>query len=55
MNPLIERPFTWIYFPTALALGALRLRDESVVRHKNSTLFDVKEIQSADIPSEKVK
>ncbi len=23
MNPLIENPFTWIYFPTALALGAL--------------------------------
>ncbi len=23
MNPLIENPFTWVYFPTALALGAL--------------------------------
>lgn len=23
MNPMIENPFTWLYFPTALALGAL--------------------------------
>lgn len=23
MNPVIENPFTWLYFPTALALGAL--------------------------------
>lgn len=23
MTPLIENPFTWVYFPTALALGAL--------------------------------
>ncbi|MBO9667767.1 MAG: nickel/cobalt efflux transporter RcnA [Bdellovibrio sp.] len=23
MNPLIENPFTWVYFPTALMLGAL--------------------------------
>lgn len=23
MNPLIENPFTWVYFPTALLLGAL--------------------------------
>lgn len=23
MNPIIENPFTWVYFPTALALGAL--------------------------------
>ncbi len=23
MNPVIENPFTWVYFPTAVALGAL--------------------------------
>jgi nickel/cobalt exporter len=23
LNPIIENPFTWVYFPTALALGAL--------------------------------
>jgi nickel/cobalt transporter (NicO) family protein len=23
MNPIIQNPFTWLYFPTALALGAL--------------------------------
>lgn len=23
MTPLIQNPFSWIYFPTALALGAL--------------------------------
>lgn len=23
MNPIIENPFSWLYFPTALALGAL--------------------------------
>jgi len=23
MNPIVENPFTWMYFPTALLLGAL--------------------------------
>lgn len=23
LSPLIDNPFTWLYFPTALALGAL--------------------------------
>jgi nickel/cobalt exporter len=23
MSPIIENPFTWVYFPTALSLGAL--------------------------------